>query len=51
MYKLKCDIFACELRDTCLYVGSCEKCKINKCDICILKHVCKEGKEKKKNES
>lgn len=51
MYKLDCFTFSCSLRATCLYDGSCAKCKIHKCNICVLKHVCKEGKENRKNES
>lgn len=51
MYQLKCDMFTCELRGFCLFEGSCEKCKIERCKICMLRRSCKTYKEKKKNES
>lgn len=40
MYKLNCEEFVCKLRDSCLYFDSCEKCKIEKCEICSISQHC-----------
>lgn len=51
MYQLNCNNFVCELRDTCMFIDSCQKCKIERCKICLMKRSCKTYKEKKKHES
>lgn len=49
MRELKCSEFVCDLFDTCLYCGQCEKCKIPRCEICKLKKSCERYKKKRKN--
>mgnify|MGYP003290801211 CR=1 FL=1 len=43
-----CKEFVCELRKTCLYVNSCDKCKIERCKICVFKNACKYNRREKK---
>ena len=51
MYQLKCEEFYCKIRKTCLFVDSCELCKIVQCKICIFEKACEYNKERKKDES
>lgn len=46
MNKFECSDFSCKLRASCLYFGSCEKCKIHPCDICVIQKTCRKVKEK-----
>ena len=40
MSDLKCKDFYCEKRKTCIFIDSCDKCKFDKCKICVFKKAC-----------